>query len=337
MGFSFLSKIMAKPRIFVSSTYYDLKHIRASLSLFIDSLGYESILFEKGQIAFVSDDPLDISCYREAESADIFVLIIGGRYGSETSEVQVKNKNQYTDYNSITRKEYETASHNHIPTYILIEKGVYAEYQTYKNNRDNTEIKYAHVENVNIFKLIDEIHNKPNNNPIYSFEKYSEVEEWLREQWAGLFKDFLTKRGNIKRFESLQKQIQNLENLNETFKNYLESLLKENKSTESNKLINEENKKLSLLKFQESLSKNEIFSHITNPSEFKINELESILRILKSAKSISEVFDKIFKEKEIPKEKLKNIDDINKAITNKNIAFLKTFDARRDNSAIFLR
>ena len=41
---------MAKPRIFVSSTYYDLKHIRASLSLFIDSLGYESILFEKGQL-----------------------------------------------------------------------------------------------------------------------------------------------------------------------------------------------------------------------------------------------------------------------------------------------
>jgi len=36
---------MAKPRIFVSSIYYDLKHIRASLSLFIDSLGYESILF----------------------------------------------------------------------------------------------------------------------------------------------------------------------------------------------------------------------------------------------------------------------------------------------------
>ncbi|MDV2488919.1 DUF4062 domain-containing protein [Acinetobacter johnsonii] len=100
---------MAKPRIFVSSTYYDLKHIRASLSLFIDSLGYESILFEKGQIAFVSDDPLDISCYREAASADIFVLIIGGRYGSETSEVPIKSKSQYTDYNSITHKEYETA------------------------------------------------------------------------------------------------------------------------------------------------------------------------------------------------------------------------------------
>ncbi|WP_151797805.1 DUF4062 domain-containing protein, partial [Acinetobacter bereziniae] len=215
---------MAKPRIFVSSTYYDLKHIRASLSLFIDSLGYESILFEKGQIAFVSDDPLDVSCYREAESADIFVLIIGGRYGSEASEVQVKNKDQYTDYNSITRKEFETANHNHIPTYILIEKGVYAEFQTFKNNKENSTIKYAHVDNINIFKLIDEVHNKPNNNPIFSFEKYNEIEEWLREQWAGLFKDFLTKRGNIKKFDSLQKQIQNLEDLNITFKKYLETL-----------------------------------------------------------------------------------------------------------------
>ena len=164
---------MAKPRIFVSSTYYDLKHIRASLSLFIDSLGYESILFEKGQIAFVSDDPLDISCYRETESADIFVLIIGGRYGSETSEVQIKDKTQYTDYNSITKKEYETASNNHIPIYILIEKGVYAEYQTYKLNKDNADIEYAHVDSINIFKLIDDIHSKPSNNPIFSFEKYN--------------------------------------------------------------------------------------------------------------------------------------------------------------------
>ncbi|HAV1364053.1 DUF4062 domain-containing protein [Vibrio parahaemolyticus] len=36
---------MAKPRIFVSSTYYDLKHIRNSLEAFIDSFGYESVLY----------------------------------------------------------------------------------------------------------------------------------------------------------------------------------------------------------------------------------------------------------------------------------------------------
>jgi hypothetical protein len=42
---------MARPRIFISSTYYDLKYIRASLDLFIESLGFEPVLSEKGDIA----------------------------------------------------------------------------------------------------------------------------------------------------------------------------------------------------------------------------------------------------------------------------------------------
>src|SRR5438270_9251216 len=32
---------MARPRVFVSSTYYDLRHIRGSLEVFIGSLGYD--------------------------------------------------------------------------------------------------------------------------------------------------------------------------------------------------------------------------------------------------------------------------------------------------------
>ena len=68
---------MAKPRVFVSSTFYDLKHIRSSLDIFIESLGFEPILSEKGDIAYSPDHPLDESCYREVQTADIFVLIIG--------------------------------------------------------------------------------------------------------------------------------------------------------------------------------------------------------------------------------------------------------------------
>ncbi|MDD2778201.1 MAG: DUF4062 domain-containing protein, partial [Methanocellales archaeon] len=81
---------MAKPKVFVSSTYYDLKHLRSSLENFIESLGFEAILSEKGNIAFTPDIPLDESCYREAGNADIFVIIIGGRYGSEASREQKK-------------------------------------------------------------------------------------------------------------------------------------------------------------------------------------------------------------------------------------------------------
>ena len=34
---------MAKPRIFISSTFYDLRQIRSEIDLFIETLGYEAI------------------------------------------------------------------------------------------------------------------------------------------------------------------------------------------------------------------------------------------------------------------------------------------------------
>lgn len=72
---------MAKPRVFISSTYYDLKHVRASLEVFVEGLGFEPILAEHGSIPYDPSQPLDESCYREAQSSDILVLIVGGDMG----------------------------------------------------------------------------------------------------------------------------------------------------------------------------------------------------------------------------------------------------------------
>lgn len=38
---------LAKPRIFIISTYYDLKNLRANLERFIKELGYDPVLNEK--------------------------------------------------------------------------------------------------------------------------------------------------------------------------------------------------------------------------------------------------------------------------------------------------
>jgi hypothetical protein len=70
---------MAKPRIFVSSTYYDLRHIRAVLEGFIRQLGYEPVLFEKGAIPFRHDKTLEENCLSEIDACDILILIVGGR------------------------------------------------------------------------------------------------------------------------------------------------------------------------------------------------------------------------------------------------------------------
>jgi hypothetical protein len=97
---------MARPRVFISSTFYDLRHIRSSLEGFIERLGYEAILSEKGKISYNPDLPLDESCYREASKADIFVLIVGGCYGSPASEENIDAGPEfYERYESITKKE----------------------------------------------------------------------------------------------------------------------------------------------------------------------------------------------------------------------------------------
>ena len=97
---------MAKPRIFVSSTYYDLKHIRTNIEAFIKQMGYEPVLFESGDIPFHHDKPLDESCYKEIENSHMQVLIIGGRYGSKISEEiednkEVEEEEVYKHFNSI--------------------------------------------------------------------------------------------------------------------------------------------------------------------------------------------------------------------------------------------
>jgi hypothetical protein len=71
------------PTVFVSSTCYDLKQLRADLSVFLSDLGLEPFLSES--ITF-SIDPqssnIDNCVNAVNERADIFILVIGNRYGT---------------------------------------------------------------------------------------------------------------------------------------------------------------------------------------------------------------------------------------------------------------
>ncbi|MDP1845332.1 MAG: DUF4062 domain-containing protein, partial [Candidatus Moranbacteria bacterium] len=43
---------MPPPRVFVSSTCYDLKYIRENLRYFIERMGYEPVLSEEGDVFY---------------------------------------------------------------------------------------------------------------------------------------------------------------------------------------------------------------------------------------------------------------------------------------------
>ncbi|HSK74688.1 MAG TPA: DUF4062 domain-containing protein [Pyrinomonadaceae bacterium] len=260
---------MARPRIFVSSTYYDLKHLRSSLENFIESLGFDAILSEKGDIAYAPDIALDESCYREVNNADIFVIIIGGRYGSEKSETRTAARKQFFDrYDSITKQEYRSALAQDIPIYILIERPVYSDYETYLRNKDNETISYAHVDSVNIFHLIEEILSQPRNNPIQQFDRYSDIEFWLKEQWAGLFRELLTRTSSQKQIASLASQVNELAEVNKTLKTYLEEVVSKIAPEKSAELIKSETERL-----EESIELEKIQQ---NPFAVYLKELHDI-------------------------------------------------------------
>lgn len=284
---------MAKPRVFISSTYYDLKHIRASLDLFVDSLGYEPVLSEKGDIAYTHDRPLDESCYREAENSDIFVLIIGGRYGSEASGAKSKHGKEFFDrYDSITKKEYESAIGKDIPLYVLIEKGVYSEYQTFLRNKDHKDITYAHVESVNVFLLIEDILAKPRNNPIHAFEKFEEIEAWLREQWAGFFRELLRRQSQQQQLVGLTTQVGELKAVNETLKKYLEAVMLGVDKDETSKLIESEEQRLNDIRRVEAAKANDWVRYVAR--RFDLEPVETIRAVI-SATSRQDFVDKILR------------------------------------------
>ena len=93
---------MAAPRVFISSTYYDLKHVRNDIGDFIRSLGYTPVMHDRGGVAYTQTDTIENSCYSELTTCDIVICIIGNHFGTQAS----------TGDFSITMEELRTAIKN---------------------------------------------------------------------------------------------------------------------------------------------------------------------------------------------------------------------------------
>jgi len=187
---------MAKTRVFISSTFYDLKYARGEIERFVRDMGFETVLNERGNIPYGSSENLEEYCYSEISKVNIVVSIIGGRFGSSS---------RINEIYSISNQELKTAQKLGKQVYIFVESGVHSEYQTYKQNKENKTIKYTHVDDVKIYNFLEEMYSLPINNQIFSFDNIQGVISYLREQWSGLFERFLENNSQSSLFDITEK------------------------------------------------------------------------------------------------------------------------------------
>lgn len=161
------------PQVFVSSTFFDLQQVRANIADFIqEEMGYRLLASEHR--SFPIDPSVDTieNCRRRVEEdADLLVLIVGARYGSEAPDIG----------KSVTNLEYLTARAKGIPIFVFVHRNVLALLPIVEKNpsADLTGI----VDSVKLFDFVREIRSA-DRVWIFPFELANEIVSTLRIQFA---------------------------------------------------------------------------------------------------------------------------------------------------------
>lgn len=169
-----MSKNNKSVSVFVSSTCYDLGQMRSDLRSFIEGLGYRAILSD---VSSFPVDPtrnnVDNCLVAIEEHASLFVLVVGGRYGSTMPSGT-----------SITNMEYNRALSMGIPRFVFVQKSVLHMMPIWRNNKtaDFTGI----CDSPKLFEFVETLHDK-SNQWVFPFETANDIIEALKHQWAYLF------------------------------------------------------------------------------------------------------------------------------------------------------
>jgi Domain of unknown function (DUF4062) len=183
---------VATPSVFISSTFYDLRYIRENLLFFVRSLGYNPILSEKGTIFFDPQRDAADAAVAEVPNCQMFVLVIGGRFGSELLD----------SGRSVTNAEYQQAIRMRIPVFALVEQGAYSDFEVWQANRGVDalgSIVFPNADDPRIFEFIEEVRSQAVNNALTPFHDFADIENYLKSQWASLLHSFLADVNEEKR------------------------------------------------------------------------------------------------------------------------------------------
>lgn len=186
-----------KPTVFISSTCYDLSNIRSQLKDMLEKeIGLEALLSEYPSFPINPTIGTVDNCLRNVkERADIFVLIIGKRYGNTTDNGR-----------SITNLEYLSAKELNIPIYIFVHKDVMDNLYFWKKGKDKDFSSL--VENVKVFDFVEEVRDI-DKKWVQEYGAESEILSYLKLQLMYLFNDSIRKRQEIIESNISQKVLEN--------------------------------------------------------------------------------------------------------------------------------
>jgi hypothetical protein len=169
------------PSVFLSSTFFDLRQVRADLRDFVeDLLGYRLVASEYA--SFPVDPTADTleNCRSRVEAdADIFILIVGNRYGSVPAGHS----------HSITNLEYLAARTHGIPIFAFVHRDILTTLPLWEKNP--TADFSAVVDTPQLFDFVITVRAK---DKVWSFpfDTAQDIVAVLRTQFGYLMRRGLT-------------------------------------------------------------------------------------------------------------------------------------------------
>jgi len=229
---------MALLKAFVSSTCYDLNIVRTQLRAYLQTLGHEPVMSDYNDVLFDPRSHTHESCIKEIDNADVVILIIGSRYGGTAipkavNSLDLENLKSLSKGNklldspdkiSITQLEILKAIESNIPIFTFIDARVLHDHLFYEKNKDKgilDKLEFPSIEKKEsalfIFEFINFIRLRSKNNSVVEFNKFSDIEDYLKKQWSSLFQRLLFESRLVKsesrRLEAFSDELKDIKSL----------------------------------------------------------------------------------------------------------------------------